>query len=112
MQTGVPIPRRLTVDTIIWTRRRKVARGESWTGFACVSCGAPFDDRPALVVLQERFELGFCERCAGAPAPDALKIALLHTGFVGRQIFDRALTRIFAIAMHIRCAAILLLSCR
>ena len=71
------------VDTIIWTRRRSVERGESWTGFACVSCGSPFEDQPPLVVYEGRFELGFCVRCAEALAPDALKIALLHTGFVG-----------------------------
>ncbi len=71
------------VDTIIWTRRRTVERGQSWLGFACVSCGAPLDDQPALVVYEDRFELGFCGRCADTLAPDALKIALLHTGFVG-----------------------------
>ncbi|WP_298359263.1 hypothetical protein [Rhodoblastus sp.] len=69
-------------DTIIWTRARTVARGESWRGFACVSCGAPFEDRPALVIYEGTFELGFCERCAVALAPDALKIAMEHTGFV------------------------------
>jgi hypothetical protein len=70
-------------DTVIWTRRRTVAAGESWKGFACVSCRAPFEDQPALVVHEESFELGFCLRCAEALAPDALAIASEHLGAVG-----------------------------
>ncbi len=81
---------RITVDiegeataTIIWTRRGTVAPGEPWKGFACVSCGAPFERQPALVVHEESFELGLCLRCAEALAPDALKIANEHLGVVG-----------------------------
>jgi hypothetical protein len=70
-------------NTVIWTRRRTVGRGESWLDFACVSCGAPFDNQPALVVNAERFELGLCLRCAEVLAPDAIKIANEHLAIVG-----------------------------